>query len=142
MSASKASDSVRGAFASAVGLLAAAHHQVFADADALGEHAQTVARNDAGADLGELAFAEVRILVEQILGEDELEDGVAEEFEPLIVEMMALRLVAEAGMGERFREQQRIAEFVFDALFERVHGGTAAHCAHSRQRRQMPSRAR
>jgi len=32
-------------------------------------------------------------------------------------------------MGERFRQEERIAEFVFDALFERIHEGiTAALC--------------
>jgi hypothetical protein len=30
--------------------------------------------------------------------------------------------VSEAGVGQRFREQQRIAEFVSDALFEGIHG--------------------
>ena len=54
-------------------------------------------------------------LIEQILRKDELQHGVAEEFEPLIVEMMALRLVTEAGMGERFRQQQGVAKFVFEA---------------------------
>jgi hypothetical protein len=39
----------------------------------------------------------------------------------LIIEMMALRLMAETRVRERFREEERIAEFVFDALFERIH---------------------
>ena len=112
-----------GALASAVGLFAAPHHEVASDAEALGEDVEAVARDDAGADFGEVAFAEVGKLIEEILGEDELEDGVAEEFEALIVEVMALGFVTEAGMGERFREQQGVAEFIFEALFERVHAG-------------------
>ena len=84
---------------------------------------ESVARDDAGAEFGQVAFAEVRILIEEILREDELKDGVAEKFEALIVEMMALGLVPEARVGQRFREQQGVAEFVLEALFERVHAG-------------------
>ena len=74
------------------------------------------------AKLCELAFGEAGEEVEQMVGEDELEDGVAEKFEALVVEMVHLRFVAKAGMGQRFGEQERIAELVFDPLFERSHG--------------------
>jgi hypothetical protein len=39
----------------------------------------------------------------------------------LIIEMMPLRLMSHAGMGERFRQQERVAELVINAVFERVH---------------------
>jgi len=121
-----------GALASAIGFFAASHHEVFADANALGQDAQPFAGDDAGADLGELAFAEALVLVEEVLGEDELENGVAEKLQALIIEMVALGFVAEAGMGERFRQEERIAEFVFDALFERIHEGITAGTVHGR----------
>src|SRR5436190_20059404 len=35
--------------------------------------------------------------------------------------MITLRLMAKAGMRQCFRQQQRIAEFVTDAFFERCH---------------------
>jgi hypothetical protein len=35
--------------------------------------------------------------------------------------MITLRLMAYAGVRERFRQQKRIAEFVTDAFFERCH---------------------
>jgi len=35
--------------------------------------------------------------------------------------MMPLRLVPEARVRQRFREQERIAELVADAFFERIH---------------------
>ena len=128
-----------GALAAAIGLLAAAHHQVAADAEALGEDVEAVAGDDAGADFGEVAFAEIGKLVEKILGEDELKDGVAEEFEALIIEMMALRFVPEAGVGERLREEQGVAEFVFEALFERVHAGRTRGLFTPSTGWQMPS---
>ncbi len=112
-----------GAVAAAVGFFAAAHHEVAAEAEALGQEAEAVARDDAGADLGQVAFGKAGELIEEVLGEDELEDGVAEEFEPLVIEMVALGLVAKAGVGERFREEEGVAEFVFETLFERVHAG-------------------
>ena len=128
-----------GAFASSVCLLAAAHHQVASDAEALGEDAEAVAGDDAGTDFGQVAFAEVGKLIEEMLGENELEDGVSEEFEALVVEVMALRLVAEAGVGERFREQQSVAEFVFEALFEWVHAGRTQALSTPPSGWQMPS---
>ena len=48
--------------------------------------------------------------------------------------MMALGFMTETGVRERFREEERIAELVLDALFERIHsvlGGKV--CIRSRQ---------
>jgi len=52
---------------------------------------------------------------------DELEDGVTQELEPLIVEVMSLRLVAETRMRQRFREEERIAKLVTDSFLEWIH---------------------
>jgi hypothetical protein len=49
--------------------------------------------------------------------------------------------MAEAGVGERFGEQQGIAEFVFEALFEWIHAGRSRTLSTCRSRRQTPSLA-
>jgi hypothetical protein len=51
-----------------------------------------------------------------MFGKDQLEDGVSEEFQPLIVEMMPLGLVPKARMRQGFRQQERISKLVADAL--------------------------
>ncbi len=51
----------------------------------------------------------------------ELQNGVAQKFESLIIEMAPLRFVAEARMRQRLRQQERIAKLVADTLLERVH---------------------
>ena len=111
----------RAAFATAGGFLAAAHHQVPAEIEPLGVNFQAVARDEAGAHLGELPLAEFRKMIEQPLGEDELEHRIAEKFETLVVEVMPLRLVPDGRMRERLRKQERIAELVFQSHFERIH---------------------
>ncbi len=55
-----------------------------------------------------------------MLRDDELEHGIAEKLEPLIIEVMPLRFVAEARMRHRFCEQKRIAKLMADAFLERV----------------------
>jgi hypothetical protein len=39
----------------------------------------------------------------------------------LVIEIFAVRFVPQAGMGERFRQEQRIAKLVADTFFQRVH---------------------
>ena len=53
--------------------------------------------------------------------DDELEDGVAQELQPLIVEFLPLCFVTQARVRQRFREQEWIAKFVTDAFLERTH---------------------
>ena len=110
------------ALAAAARFFAAAHHEIFADADAARARTRRPSRETMRARiLVSWPSLKLGVMIEKILGEDELEDGVAEEFEPLIVEMMALGFVAEARMRQRLRKEERIAELVFDALFERIH---------------------
>jgi hypothetical protein len=59
-----------------------------------------------------------------MLGDDELEDGVTEKFESLIIKVSALFLMPHTRMGERLPEQLRIAKLMRDALFQRMHGAT------------------
>ena len=56
----------------------------------------------------------------KIFGDDQLKDRVSQKFQTLIIEM-SLRLVAETRMGQRLRQQKRIAKFVTDSFFERIH---------------------
>jgi len=60
-------------------------------------------------------------MAKQILGDNKLENSVAQKFQTLIIKMITLRLMAEAGVRQCFRQQQRIAELVTDAFFERCH---------------------
>ena len=106
---------------SAARLLAAAHHEVFADADRDGMHAQPLAGDQPGTHLGEVALGKRREPRKKMFGKDQLQDGVAQEFEPLIVKMMPLRLVAQARVGQSFRKQKGIAEFILNPLFQRIH---------------------
>jgi hypothetical protein len=94
---------------------------MFSDSNALRMGAKTLARDQPGAELRQLTLGELRVMIEQPLGEDELEDGIAEKFEPLIVEMVALRFVTQAGVSERLCEEERIPKLVFKPLFERIH---------------------
>lgn len=41
-----------------------------------------------------------------MLRDDQLQNGVAEKFQALIIEMMALGFVPQARVGQRFREQK------------------------------------
>ena len=58
---------------------------------------------------------------EKIFGDHELENRVAQKFETLIIEMPLLRFVTEAWMSQRFGQKQRIAKFVTNSFFERMH---------------------
>jgi len=46
----------------------------------------------------------VREQAEQMLGENQLQNGVPEKLEALIIEMVTLRLVAQARMSESFSQ--------------------------------------
>lgn len=56
-----------------------------------------------------------------MLGHEQLQNGVAEKFETLIIKMVALGFVPETRMRERFREQKRVPKFVADSLLEWIH---------------------
>ena len=58
-----------------------------------------------------------------MFGDDELQYGVTQKFQPLIIEIMKLGLVSNTRMGQRFREEERISELITNAFFERSHLG-------------------
>ena len=82
---------------------------------------QGVARDQARTEFGQLSFGFCMKMPEEMFGNDELKNGVAEKFQALIIEPLVLRFVAQAGMSQRFGQKERIAKFVIDAFLERVH---------------------
>jgi hypothetical protein len=60
-------------------------------------------------------------IAKQILGNNKLENGVAQEFQTLVIKMVTLRFVTQAGVRERFGQQKRVAELIADTFFERRH---------------------
>jgi len=112
-----------GALAPAAGFFAAAHHQVFAEPSFMGMDAETFARDKLSPKLRQASFGQVREAIKKILGEDQLEDRIAEKLKALVVEMAPRRLMADAGMSQRLRQKERIAKLIAQALFKRAHRG-------------------
>jgi len=56
-----------------------------------------------------------------MVSDDELQDGIAEKFETLVVEVERLALKRKAGMRQGFGEKDRIAELVPDVTLQRIH---------------------
>jgi hypothetical protein len=58
---------------------------------------------------------------EEMFRDDELQNRVAQEFEPLIIEVFSLFFVSHARVGERLGEKLRIAKSILNLFFERMH---------------------
>ena len=56
-----------------------------------------------------------------MLRHDQLEDGVAQELEALIIEMLLLLFVSNARMSQGLGQEMWIPKLITDALFERMH---------------------
>jgi hypothetical protein len=84
-------------------------------------HLQAIARDQPGTHFCKLAFAEIWKMVEEPLGKNELQNRVAQKLKPLVVEMMPLRLMPQRRVRQSFRQQERVAEFILQALFKWVH---------------------
>ncbi len=89
----------RGLAAASAGFFTAAETDVVAEADSGGDVAEVAGGDYGGAEAGELAFAEVREALEEGFGGEEAEDGVADEFELLVVGGG----VVEGGVGGKGR---------------------------------------
>jgi hypothetical protein len=63
---------------------------------------EAVAGDHAGTEFGEMTLAVMGEEAVEMLGEDQLEDGVAEELKALVVEVPAMGFVAQTGVGESF----------------------------------------
>jgi hypothetical protein len=86
-----------------------------------GLHFERLSRYESRPPDRQATLAGVAEKLEQMLGNDELKNRVAEEFEPLIIKMRALFFMTHAGMSERFGQQLRVAKPMPDAFFEWVH---------------------
>lgn len=82
---------------------------------------ERLARDQPRSKLRQLPLSLIFEMPIELLGYHQLENGIAQEFQTLVIEMMLLGLVSQAWMGERFREQERIAELVSNAVFQRIH---------------------
>ena len=61
------------------------------------------ARDKTGPDLCELTLAKVRKFTEELLGDDQLEDRIPQEFKPLVIKRVVLPLQGDTGMGQGLR---------------------------------------
>ena len=69
---------------------------------------------------GERAFAFLGVKLEQGLGQNELEDGVAQKLQPLIARA-GTRMILDVGkVRQRAHEQHRVAERVAQALLQEI----------------------
>ena len=81
---------------------------------------QAVLADQVGADAGEVAFVGAGEALEQQARDDQAQDGVAEELEPLVV------VGAEAAMGQGPLQERRVGEAVADALLQGDEAGIHA----------------
>jgi hypothetical protein len=102
---------------------AAAHQQVPAKIEAGRAHLEGFARDEARPAGRQTTFPSFAVTREQVLGDDELQDSVAQEFETLVVELRPLLFMHDARMSERLGEELRILKLITNAFFERVHEG-------------------
>ena len=67
-------------------------------------HLQCLARNEPGTQFRQLSFSFAAKTAKEMFAHHKLKDRVAEEFQTLIIKMIALRFVAQTGMRERLRQ--------------------------------------
>ena len=116
----------RAADAPAGGLLAAAEDQEIADLEPASLLRERGAVHELRPCLGERAFAVPRETLVKLVGEDELQHGVAEELQPLVVVLQVpdAGLVRQRRMREREDQQLSVAERVTQRGLE---GGCVDH---------------
>src|SRR5260370_4439831 len=111
----------RCSLAPATGFFPASHQKIPSQIERGGVHLQCFTRYQPRAQFRQLSFSLAAKMAKKILLDDELEDTVPENFQALIINMIALRFVAETRMSERLRQQQRIAKLVTNAFLQRTH---------------------
>ena len=116
-------------------LLAAAEQQVLAETERLAQARQPPGRDQRGADLRLRAFVQVGILAVERFGDDQADDGVAEELERLVVGDAAGDVLVRArSMRQGVLEQVAIGEAMADAALERGERFAAARLVTARGR--------
>jgi hypothetical protein len=93
-----------------------------AEIDLGGVDLERSARDEAGTPGREATFSRLVEAGEEMLGDDELQNRVTQEFKPLIIEVFSLFFVGYARVGESLGQKMRIAKPVLNLFFERMHG--------------------
>lgn len=110
----------RGARASAGEVFLAAEVEEVADADGAAFFGEDGLADEEGLDLGEVALTLVAVAFEEVLGDDEVEDGVAEEFEALVGgDALLLVRVDVRSVPESAVEEAGVVEPVMQAFLQR-----------------------
>jgi hypothetical protein len=94
---------------------------MLAQADLAGEAGEGFGADQMSPRLRETAFVGIWQAGKKLMAEGELEDGIAEEFEALVVEAGTLGLVAHARMREGLGEEPELAERVAEDALKRFH---------------------
>ena len=100
------------ALAPAAGFFAVAENQVRAQAESPGMLGQRAAVDQFGAALGQRSFIERGKFFVKLVSQDELQHGVAEKFQPLVVRHGHAAFVRDGRMRERQPQQSLVAERV------------------------------
>jgi hypothetical protein len=88
-----------------------AQQQIVAEAEARGQSRQALRIHDRGAQAGQLAFIRGRVRVVEMLGGDQLEHGIAQVLEALVVRAAPFWVLVVIGaMRQRLPEQGSIVE--------------------------------
>ena len=112
------------ALASAVQFLAAAENEMLAEGKHPAMYGQGAAVDKLGAGLGKRAFVEARKLFVKLARQHELQHGIAEKFQPLVVQDGSSQLMRHGRMRERQTKLVFVTEVVTEADLE---GGEIGH---------------
>ena len=102
---------------------AAAHQQVTAKIETGCAHLERFTRDEARSAGRQTTFSSFAVTRKEVLGDDELQDSVAQKLETLVVELRPLLFMRDARMSERLDEELWILKLITNAFFERVHEG-------------------
>ncbi len=94
-----------------------------AEPEGLREFLEMMPVDQPGAQHGEAALRHLGETAVKLLGHGELQDGVTEELEPLVVGQALALFVAEGGVGERLAQERFVGERVAEAALEIVEPG-------------------
>lgn len=109
------------AISAAISLFATAHAQMEAESDAACDACERLGGDQLRTCLREDAFIGLWQSLEEQMGKSELQHGIAQEFEALVVGLCPLCLIADTAVSERELEQRGIAKGVPEDGFQLFH---------------------
>jgi hypothetical protein len=95
---------------------------MFSQIERGGAHLERLAGDKSRAPSRESAFTGFTIAGEEIFRDHELENGIAQKFEALVVELHPSTFMRHARMSEGFCQESRILKSITNSFFQRVHG--------------------